>query len=240
MIHHIRKTDWVLPFSACLKKKSNKPSAAYLHLQKENYSTQNASWNKLALRSRGQWIQRNSQTFIHGISQWQLYEVLPKLSISVLTTSTTHFSVGLLPDCSCAVQWRSLGRVRLGLTAPSLNQILLLTSSSFSLIHKITPWCRNTDIPSSPTAKVRPFSLPPTLCLSCPRLSSQSWAIPCLHFCLWWLHVWYGASRASGLAKGLSHTDRSCRDLDKPTAMPRSGSGNQQGKEVRWKEITKD
>lgn len=38
MIHHIKKIDWVFPFRVPLKKESNKPNAAYLHEQKENYS----------------------------------------------------------------------------------------------------------------------------------------------------------------------------------------------------------
>lgn len=131
--------------------------------------------------------------------------VNPKLPISVLKTSITHFrgEEDLLIARSflcCPLEQSGQGGGQ-ALLEPGL--LLLsphpaLDSSGFTVIHKITPRCRNTDIPSSPTGEVRPFSPLPTLCLSCPRPVSWSWTIPCPHFYLWWVHVWYGAAGASG------------------------------------------
>lgn len=111
-----------------------------------------------------------------------------------------------LTDCSRAVHWRSLGSVkgrgcwRLGLTASPLIRSCSLLSVGLVWYSKITKWCKNTDIPSSPSGKVRPFSPLPTPCHSCPRFITQSWIIPCLHFSLLWLHdhVWYWPAGASG------------------------------------------
>lgn len=156
------------------------------------------------------------------MSHWQWYEVGQSQSsqsqcLKAAQSISAEKRIHSVPHFSPAVPWRSLGRVK-GLTAPPLSTFCSWLSVVLVWYSKRPPWCRNTDTPSSPTAKVRPFSPPPTL----PLLSQPCNSVlghPLSSFVPLWLGVWYWAAGASGC------TNSSCRICTNPQQYPAQAEG---------------